>query len=78
MDYYSVDGNEITLSIETLLGGLAERLNNEKEYGPGLFDIATTDYISECANSFKKTPKIAWLKIKSDLTTHAHYIISSN
>ncbi|MGT5975203.1 hypothetical protein ACRWUA_15510 [Escherichia coli] len=77
-DYYAVSGTDVTLSIDPLLKGLRERIENSIKYGPGPLSLAANDYIAECKAFFKNTPTDVWLKIDSALNQFAGKLISDN
>lgn len=76
-DYYAVSGTDVTLSIDPLLKGLGERIDNSRKYGPGPLSDAAEDYMSECKVFFKNTPIDIWMKIDSNLRQKAEGLIKS-
>ncbi|HFI6264112.1 TPA: hypothetical protein ACGRTO_004533 [Escherichia coli] len=75
-DFYTIDGGNISLSIDPLINGLEERINNEYSYGPGFFDVAVDGYIADCERMFNKAPEQVWLKVKKELSDNAKRIMS--
>lgn len=68
-DYYTMNGDSVSISINPLISGLYERMN--QGIGCGLFEAAAKEYISECESFFKKSPAEVQIKIKEELTAHA-------
>lgn len=68
-DYYTMNGDSASISINPLIYGLHERMN--QGLGCGLFEAAAKEYISECESFFKKSPDEVQLKIKEELIAKA-------